>query len=364
MSKALQDILGYTNLTGLIQATVTGVPDVFPPAFLTTKKTTIADSGRYTQVTGTRQTARLAMYGSPAVKRQLKDIASKDVKLLHTFEQITMDPLILQQLRDYDSYNVQQMGMQEVTRQMGEFRMYFDNLRKASLASALFLGKIYFDASGNLLPSSSGAVVTVDFGVPAGHQGQLDVFGTGPIISGSWAATTDIPGQLRTLKQAARRKTGYPLKYALYGKQIPFYLTGNTLVQQYLSRNPATHQKWLDTGELPDRLFDLTWVPAYEAFFEDQNNAFQSYVGDDAITFCPEVSQDWYELMEGTYMVPSSFNASANMATALGTLAQVTGMFAYAVPTHNPPSVDMFHGDTFLPIIKVPTAIFQADITP
>ena len=63
-------------------------------------------------------------------------------------------------------------------------------------------------------------------------------------------------------------------------------------------------------------------------------------------------------------MVPRSFNAAANMAAGIASLEQVTGRFAYAVPIHNPPTVQMLAGDTFLPVWKVPDAIFQADVTP
>ena len=54
-----------------------------------------------------------------------------------------------------------------------------------------------------------------------------------------------------------------------------------------------------------------TWLPAYEAFFNDQNDAAQTFVGADNVVFCPEIDPTVYEMMEGTYMVPSSFNATS-----------------------------------------------------
>jgi hypothetical protein len=40
----------------------------------------------------------------------------------------------------------------------------------------------------------------------------------------------------------------------------------------------------------------------------------------------------------------------------------VSGMFAYAVVTADPLTIKMVAGDTFLPVIKVPTAVFQATV--
>lgn len=360
MAMSLEQVLGYVYLTGVIQAVKTGIPDLLPKQFQSIKKQTMGDKGRYTQVRGTRATARLAMYGSAAQKRALKGIESKDVKLIHAFESISMDPLLLQTLRRYDDYSVQQMGIQEVDRQQSEFAMYFDNLRLATQYSMLANGKVWFDSSNNLLPSSSGAQVTVDYGIPANNLNQLN-----GIISASWAnANTDIPAQLRALKLRSAQDTGYPLKYAFYGTNIPSYLTQNNYVIDYLSRNPNFATRFLEMAEIPDGLFGFTWVPVYSAFYEDASGTNQTFFGGDAVTFTPDITQDVYELMEGTYMVPTSFNAAANMAAALASMKQVVGKFGYAIPTGNPPGVDMLAGDTQLPVWKVSSALYAADVAP
>lgn len=360
MSKTLEQLLGYVYLTGIIQRIKTGIPDVLPSAFSTIKKQVLGDAGRYTQTFGTRKTARRAEYGAPAVKQELLGIEVKDVKLLHALEKITMNPLTLQLLRSYDSYDLQKMGIDELNRQQLEFKQRFDNLRLAAVYSMLSLGAIYFDGSGNLLPMSSGAKVTVDFGVSANNQSQLN-----GIITASWANfNTDIPGQLRALKQRAAQLTGYPLKYAFYGKSIPSYLSQNNYVLDYLSRNPPVAQKFLDQAELPDNLFGYVWVPVYTAFYTDVDGTNQTFFGDDTVVFTPEIDSTIYEVIEGSYQVPSSFNATQNMAAALASMKTVHGQFSYGVPVHDPPTVEMFYGDTFLPVWKIPDTIFQADVTP
>ena len=366
MAKSLLQILGYVPLTGLIQATTSGLPSPIPESFFTTKGSTVGNVGRYTQVNGTRKTARLVQYGAPAMRRQLKDVASKDVKLLHTFEEIQIDMTVMQLLRNYTNPQLQARGEDEIIRQVKEFRQLFDNLRTAATLQALATGFVYFDGDGNLLPSSSGAKVTIDYGMNATtNKGQLQDAGGNTIIT-SWAtASNDIPGMVRTIRKTAARRTGYKLKYALYGENIPSYLAKNDYVKDWFTRHPDKRAQYLDTGELPDGLMGLTWVPAYEAFYEDANATNRDIWTNDTVVFTPEPSRDWWEIMEGTFPVPTTINLTADAVAAAGTFKDVQGMFGYGLPCTNPPGAfNGYMGDTFLPIIKVPDAVYMADVTP
>lgn len=355
MGYSLEQVLGYVSLTGTIQATTTGIPNPYPDGFMNIKKPVVGDKGRYTRIKGTRRTARLAMYGAPAVQRELKDVAYEDVKLMHTFESMNIDPLLIQALRNYNNYDLQQRGVQELARQVAEWKMYFQNLRIATIGQTLALGAIYYDGSGNFLPSSSGAVVSATFGMNANNQNQLN-----GILATTWSnPTADIPNQLRVLKQTAAELTGYPLKVALYGRNVPSYLTNNDYVLDYLARSPNMREQFLDSGEIPNGLFGFQWVPIYTAFFEDQTGANQLIWNNDAVTFTPEPSADWWEILEGTYQVPTSINIQTDANQAMGSLREVVGMFGYSMVTHNPPTIQSYFGDTFLPVIKVPDAIYQ-----
>lgn len=365
MAKTIEQIIGYVQLCGTIKAVTSGVPKPLPDAFYNTIKGTLADYGRYTQITGTRQTARRVEYGAPSLRRQLRDIASRDVKLLHYKQNIMMDMVTLQKLRNYNDYSAQQMGIDEVDRQTQEFKRLFENTRATAVLQTLANGILYHDSDGNLLPSSSGSATSVDYGVPSGNKNQLDVFGGGAIIGASWAtASTDIPNDIRQIRQAALKKTGYPIKYAIYGVNVPSYFAKNDYVLSYLSRNPPMNAQYLSSAELPAGLFGLTWIPAYEGFYEDYTNTNNTIVADDAIIFTPEPSADWWEVMEGTYPVPTTINLANDAIGAHGTFQQIQGMFQYAVPSHDPPTFQFIAGDTFLPILKVPGAIFQADVVP
>lgn len=364
-TSSLQDILGYANLCGIIESVKPGVPDVLPPAFMSTTKKVEGDAGRYTVTQGVRTVSKRVEYGAPAIRVDPTGISVKDVKLVHTFEEIHFNPNTYRLLRAFDSYEKQQQGKEIVALQMRNFKQRQTNHRISSVLSMLFLTHIYYDADGSLLPTSSGAEIDVDMLVPSGNKAQLNVDGTGDIIGASWAtSTTNIPLHLRKLKKAALRLTGYPLKYAYYGVNIPEYMMINDRVKYFLARNPDKAAKWLDSGEIPDGLFGFTWIPAYESFFEDSAGSNQTFVGDDAIAFSPEISEDSYQLLQGTMGVPTTFQPQMDPQNPIGSVQDIEGMFAYGVPTHNPLGATAYAGDTWLPVMKVPGAFFVADVTP
>ena len=367
MSKTLEQILGFENLTGLIQDPRGGVPaELIPPGFTNTAgaQQVAGDSAKYTKVAGTRQTARLVQYGSPSVKRGLKNVSEVPVKLMHTHEHINHEMRVLTALRQYDNPQLQMRGQQEVDRQTAGFRMLFNNLRASTIFSIFRFGQIYFDGAGELLPTSSGAVTTVDFTVPAGNKNQLDVFGAGAIIGASWAtAGTDIIGDMHALRKAARKLTGYPLRHAFYGENILGYFLGNDKLKEFLVRNPAM-QTALISGDIPDGLFGLNWHPFYEAFFEDSGGTLRDWWSGDTITFTPDPSPDWWDWLLGSYEVPTELGIASDASAALANFATQHGMFSYASITTDPPGIKHNAGDTFLPTLKVPGAIFIADVTP
>jgi hypothetical protein len=361
----LNQILGYTSLTGLIQATTTGIPDLLPPEFKRTYPTgrVLKDEGRYTQVYGQRRLPRRVEYGAPPYRAPLADIATKDVKLIHLYEDQPFAAHLFENVRAYTEYNPQNRGIQEIVRQIALFRKKFDNFRTASAVQALVQGKLWFDSAGNFLPTSSGAAVTIDYLVPANNQNQLNT-----LIGASWAtANTDIPGHIRAVKRLAARLTGYPVRNAFYGANIPSYFAANNYVQAFLSRNPPMNAQYLESAELPD-LFGLSWRPIYEGFFEDPTGAFQDLLGaggQDTVVFTPQPSEDWWEVLEGSFAVPTDVYVGSDAEAMMRGLKTVYGMFAYGlIEGLKPPAVSTVSGDTELPVLKVPSSIFIADVVP
>ena len=366
MAQTIEQILGGINLCGVIQATTTGIPDVWEPGFYEGVETVNGDTGAYTRITGTRTTARIAAYGSPSQQRQLKDIARIPAKLIHSIESIYHNPAVLTNLLNYNNLSVQRLGIAEVARQTKEFRQNFDNLRIATLTSMLATGGISFDGSGNFLPSTTGASFTISYGVPTNNTGQLMLNGTNTIITSSWTNTTGVNmfNQLAQLKKYARQITGYPVERAYYGANVIDYVLGQGTVKSFLDHNPTANEHVKEYGTIPDRFAGIEWRPAADAFFEDANGSNQPLWDDDTILFCPKPSAEWIGWLEGTYPIPSSVygNVSSDGAAAMNTLSLVTGMFSYGMVLSDPVTVKQVAGDTFLPVLKVPKAIFIAKV--
>ena len=364
--KTIQQILAVGNMLGSIQAIKSGVTSPFDPAFETVTRGISGDSGTYVRIEGGRETARLVQYGAPSVRRNLRGLSTVPVKLAHSFEHQFHDPIVLQNLMQYDNPSVQELGIQEIGRQTGEFKALFVNLRRSAIASTLALGAIYFDADGNLLPSATGAVVTINFQMAAGNQGQINWDNTGQIITASWAtAGTDIVGQVEAIKLAAMKLTGYPLTTAYYGEAVPSYIMGNTVIGSLAVGNPAYAQAFLQ-NTIPDGMLGLKWRAAGSAMFVDQNGARQEIWPADRVTFTPDPSRDWYEMLEGSYPVPTDIGAvtSDALTSAQANIRIARGMFNYAHVLSDPVTVKHLAGDTMLPVLKVPNAIFQADVVP
>jgi len=365
MAKTIQQILAAPNMIGSIQAMKTGVPNPYDPAFLSIASPTAGDYGSYTKVDGTRETAQLVQYGAESKRVAQKGVTRVNVKLAHAFEHMMHDPVVLQNLMMVDRSDVQGLAIAEIGRQTGLFKTRFDNLRIAAIGSMLALGAIYFDGDGNLLPSATGAVLSITFAIPQGNTGQLDVFGTGTIIDASWAtAGTDIVGQIATLKDASIRKTGYEITTAYYGANVMGYLCANTSIRALTVANPAVGQAMLQ-NMLPDGTLGLKWRKAGSGCFMDQAGVLQTTFPADGVTFTPEITRDVYELLEGTYPVPTNIGAiSADAVGAAGSVTLARGMFAYAHVLSDPVTIKQLAGDTFLPVWKVPGALFIADVTP
>jgi len=377
MPASLQDFLYFQNLAASVQQVIGGVPeDILPPGFMNVTDRFEGKTGEYTMYAGTRETARIVAYGSPARQRTMTGVKRVPVSLLHTFESLPADPTVLMQLQSEDSPVRQEMGRQTIARNLADFGQRFRNLRVCAIYSIFRYGAIYFDALGNLLPNSTGAYFSLDFQIPAGNMNQLDILGEGDIIDASWGtAATPIVTHVRKIRRAARIKTGYKINHAFYGANIPGYLLGDTQIATLIAGAPTLSQAFANSpSEIPQGLLGLQWHPVDDAFYVagagttsiggDAAGTVQSWSMDDGIVFTPDPSPDWWGFAEGSYPVPTTIDIVSDMMAALGNFTQAQGAFSYAKVGHNPPGVEHFAGDTFLPLLKNPWAVFLADVVP
>lgn len=376
MAGTLQEILASRNLIGRIVDIVNGVPeDILPPGFLTANRTTEGDRGEYLRVAGTRQTSTVSRYGAPAKDTAPVGIGSTPIKLLHSFETFSHDPTVLNLLIEETGTGLvrQQMARETINRQLEVFGSRFRNLRVSSVMSALTTGGIAFDAGGNLLPPdattaliNSTAAWSINYGVPTGNTGALNVFGTGNLLT-NWAysaannSAPNILGQLKAVKKAGRKLTGFPITHAFYGINIPNYIAMDPVLQAIIRGSQRVAEEAI-TAEIPSSVGNLKWYPIDQAFFVDQTGKAQDWAGPNTIVFTPDPNTDWWEVIEGTYPVPRSIQLANDLGAVLGNIQQVAGPFSYAQVTTNPVSLQHFAGDTFLPVLKNPAAIMIATV--
>ena len=367
MAFSIEQILGYVPLTAAVEKVKSGVPRTLPPAFYARPKAdqVLGDKASNIAYSGTRKVARIAPYGAPP--RQITQLPreAQPIVLLHAIENLPFKQELFLQLRNLDSYTVQRMAAMEIAFQAQQAGMRFENLDSTAVHMMLANGKLWFDSDGNLLPTSSGADLTVDYGVPAGNKDQLDVFGGGAIIDASWATTsTKIVRHLKKIQRAAVQLTGYPLKYAIYGANIPGYLGVNDEFKEYLARNPRYNTGYVQSGDISEGTVDLIWVNGSNLFFEDNDGSRQQIVADDAIIFTPDISDNrTYTIHEGSYPVPKTLMMAQDVMQLLANYEIMYGPFGFAMM--NPPhQIIGVYGDTFLPRLKVPSAFFMADVVP
>jgi len=362
----LAELIGFTPvISPIVERIKNGVPtDWLPKEFTRVTKRITGATGEYYRVDGTRETARRVARGAPAVRMSQKGVTKMAATMISTFHDMMHEEDTLEMLFS-DNAEVKMAGKDEVVRQVGSFYQQIRDLKISAVASALSKGAIYFDGDGNLLASSSGAAVTIDFGIPASNKTQLDILGDGSIIDASWnTAATDIVNQVTKVRQQIAKKCGYIVTEIFYGANIPKYIAKNTNFANIIKGNSQVANE-VKQGIIPAGTAGFNWHPATDAFFVDADGTTQTWFGDDTIVFTPKVERSWWQYIEGSKLIPTSLGqVSSDPEAEAKLLKKAFGFFSYATMTQNPVGVQHFAGDTFLPIIAAPYAVAIGDVTP
>ncbi len=363
----LEQILNFRNLTGLVQSVKSGIPNPLAdadPRFMNPVSQVRGNKAEYFRVIGTREVAQQVQYGSPARRRELVGVSSVPVTLLHTFESQQWPMTLMDSLTQMTSFQRDEKAQQQAVYQTGIFKKRFANLRIAASLYSLFQGKIFTTSTGLLAPSATTSGVstatTIDFSIPANNTGNIN-----STISTTWdQPTAPIMTQLLQIQTIALKTTGYVLEHAFYSDEVPGYIGRNTEAQNFLKLNPAMNQQYLTTACVPNGFAGIKyWHRAGHAFYSD-GTTNQPIMPAKRVVLTPAYDPEWFEIMEGSYLVADNVvpQMGASADTILDGLKRTFGMFGYGVLGNNPTTVEQFAGDTFLPVLKVPAAIFQCGV--
>lgn len=360
---AAEAALNYLPLTEAVTQVIADLPKPFPDQLYTQTREIPGDAFRRFLFTPTRQTAKRARRGAPPKRVDQTVVKVQDAKAIHSIEEIQFSDEIWKLFHPYTSYEPIRFGARdEIKRRQMDFARRAVNLRTAAIHSVLSLGYIYFDVNDEILPTSSGAVETIDFLIPAGNR---------RTAAATWAtATNDIPGMLEAeMTYMEINSGGFRPRYAIYGRNVLGYLAKNTSFQQYLARNTMFRDQYVKSNTIAEGVLDLSWLPADRAYYEFSDGTFKQPFPADQITFLPELTRDVYELKVGSQPVPKRYTWANQSGDAWSLFEEmmgnpVYGIFSYAVGRMYPVAeIINVQGDNFLPDLPNPQAVWFYDTT-
>ncbi len=362
MGTTIHEVLAASTLLGVTDKIVGGLPNYhLPPGMLPTSGRPVQGNVGYIvrgNGANAHKAAKQAMRGSKSRPRTVSGLEQKPEVLIHSAENVSLKLDVLQGLMSDENTTAGQFARSEVARVQRESATLSRNLRVAAVTSMLGVGHIYFNSDGELLPSSSGAVIDVDYSIPANNQNQLN-----GIIDVKWdTATAKIHKHVELIHEAALQTCGRPIKYAIYGANVKSYLLANNYTKDQITRNQRVNEGM--TGAVTGfDLFDIRWIPAYGAFFKDSSDAYQKLIANDKVVFLPEPDPSWFEMQEGFEMIPTAgFGTGGDLLSLLQSSTPRQGIFQYAYGNVDPMSATLVYGDNFLPALHVPESVFIADV--
>lgn len=357
----IQDIFSFRNISTAIESVKTGIPDRLPSVFNTITEKVFGNETTYHKFFGQRKLVQRTEYGAPSKGYSQNPVTQQPVILTSFNAHVTVEQELLLRLRNVNDLMAQQKAMDFIERKARELKTRFENNRIAHKIQMLRKGAYWYDSSGNLLQSSSGAVATVDFGVPAGNQGQVS-----SCISATWATTsTNIYGDIIALDKKAIQATGRPLKHFFYGNAIPTYIYKNDSFKHYFQFNPQYFQAFANKpGYIPDGFMGKTWHHMGDVFFENESGTVVQGWDDDILAMTPEIDSDVYTMFEGSKIVPTGMGVQTGETVNLGNTELVHGIHGYSVMTVDPIQVKLIIGDEGMPVWKNAADLYIADVVP
>lgn len=241
------------------------------------------------------------------------------------------------------------------------------------LTAGMMRGKLYPHTSGEWtyydFTSSGASYDPIDWRTPSGNLNQLDMLGTGALISGTWATTTNnIPLMLANIDSSQQQLTGLNVRYAMTSSAVWQYVISNDYVQEQagtanrpfevFQRETGNGLNGLPTsvqaGRLACRPF-LDWIITDTTIDLGVPGSTTStrFVGVNDVYFSPEPSADLYEMLVGKSPVVDRPG---------GQEKEVYGLYSWTMTHSDPAGREIYCIDNALPANYVPAAQAYATV--
>ncbi len=280
----------------------------------------------------TRQKGAFRIPGEPATRVELERVASRTATCILMLLEKALDEATLAWLRLAGEEDVASARARITAEQMGLARR-IQLAREWAIWQAL---------CGELVIDQDNLKLTVDYGLDASHK---------PTAAASWGlADTDIPADVRAWKKLIAQDSGYVAGEAFVNEGVMEKMIKNDNVKDVIS-DTGLKEQLAQEGYIT-RFMGLDWH-VYDAGYLDASGTFHQFVPDDSVIIVPG-PKVYGRMQVGTQEVPMGFNETV----------RVYGSYSYSVTQSNPPGVNLYVGENFLPVITLPGAIVCADVTP
>lgn len=304
------------------------------------------------------------------------------VSPVHAYNELPVGVMTSMYLEMDDRPEVQQLGKDEIARQMKGFRGRHNLLRTVSLAKSIFDGKIYRNVDGAITETEVFASGTIDLefnGTTNGGKIDRANFsnfqnGTGDVIDKKWSdPTTDILTQIDDLKELAEHTGQEVFTDIIVHPRVKRYLRNNTGIKDWVKANLGQRADtvlkgdiWTDIGGVNWHFFGGTYK-----YQDPVTGLFTTYttVPANKAAFCPPIERDgWFRAINGCFPVGTKsgnlgmISGEESSASLSGSNQIVYGDFFYLFQDDNPGVLKIRGGTTFLYYFANPDCLWVPTI--
>lgn len=294
--------------------------------------------------------------GQPARVLQPTGLSERRVYMLHAFNEVNLSMDALQMIRRPNDVTLQSKGREEIQRQMEDFGDRHLIFRAVSLAKTLTQGEIHFNGDGQVLESATGAVYSVDFGVPASRKNQLDP-GTGDIIDTAWdVPTAKILDDLDAIRIQAEEENAEEPNHIWLHHTAKRWLRDNTQLQSYVQGSSDMVDRIL-RGSVIEDLNGWTWH-FFSGTYTAADGTTKPYIPRDRAIITPDIGP-WLRAANGSELITGFEGIRSSVDDALGDTTEVFGEFAYVKLVDNPTKLVLRMGTNFVYAFANPNAVWM-----